>query len=400
MRALGMTCGVGSMLIGAKQAGFDITGNIEWRPYYHTGTFEYNFKAPMVRRLEDATYSMKKDVDLIMGHTECGNFSNLRCKKDAKLGDCADIPLFIEAINEIRPKYFVHDNLPKSLIAFPMKLWAEALPDYDLFPEWISNYHYGNAQINRKRFFMIGALKTENFIFRPGEYEHETLLRDVLVGLPPRRNHPKINHIHWKNEDIMRGWGPHNFDLTRGKEHVTLEDFKKVIKDYPDKKNFAYYNRFGEQKLRPGYSKIVLDNYAPVMTGGGSAPDNHYRSDTLTPLTMRERARIQGCPDDFIFQPLNYMNDKKTYMDVYKQIGKFMPVEFCNYVSELILANVSMQACIRITGKRFIKNNPFVNEAKKWYCENVSYGEYQEEVCQACGVTVCGARQLELFKET
>ena len=43
MKAIGMTCGVGSLLIGAKKVGFEVVGNIEWRPYYHTNTFTYNF---------------------------------------------------------------------------------------------------------------------------------------------------------------------------------------------------------------------------------------------------------------------------------------------------------------------------------------------------------------------
>jgi hypothetical protein len=34
-RAIGITCGIGSLLIGARQAGFDVTGNVEWRKYYH-----------------------------------------------------------------------------------------------------------------------------------------------------------------------------------------------------------------------------------------------------------------------------------------------------------------------------------------------------------------------------
>jgi len=30
MKAIGITCGIGSMLIGAKQAGFEVVGNIGW----------------------------------------------------------------------------------------------------------------------------------------------------------------------------------------------------------------------------------------------------------------------------------------------------------------------------------------------------------------------------------
>ena len=56
MKALGMICGIGSMLIGAKRQGYDIVGNIEWRPGYWTGTFEHNFPgAFMVKNLKSLT---------------------------------------------------------------------------------------------------------------------------------------------------------------------------------------------------------------------------------------------------------------------------------------------------------------------------------------------------------
>lgn len=264
------------------------------------------------------------------------------------------------------------DNLPKSLIGYEIEKWMAQLgKEYNLFPEWVSNFHYGSTQINRRRFFLIGARKEfEDYVFIPGEFEHKKMLRDVIGDLPPKKDIRAINHVHWPDSALMMGWGSHNFDLTKGKDCVTLGDFKKVIKDYPDKKNFSYYNRFGESKLRPGYSKIILDNYSPVLSGGGSAPDNHYRSDTLNPLTMRERLRIQGAPDDFILDPLDYMRDHKTYMAVYKQTGKFMPVEFTEYIADQIKHYLSGKKFKRSTGKRFIKRNEYIDKAKGLACRS------------------------------
>jgi site-specific DNA-cytosine methylase len=374
MKILGITCGIGSMLIGGYNNGMEVVGNIEWRKYYHVGKpFQKNFKAPMVHKLSDLTTSDRanfQNVDIAFGHPECGNFSNLRVRKTAKLKDAADLPLFAELVLELRPKFFVMDNLPKSLIGFPIEAWKEKLGSvYNLFPEWVSNFHYGNTQINRRRFFLIGALKEyETFTFYPGEFEHNRMLRDAIGDLPNTRDIKKLNHIHRPDNDILRGWGSHNFDLTIGKPHVTLKDFKRVIKKYPDKKNFQYYNRFGETKLRPGYSKIILDNYSPVLSGGGSAPDNHYRSDTLNPLTMRERLRIQGAPDSFTLHPRDYMDDHKTYMALYKQTGKFMPVEFCTYIASFIEGHLENRHIGAVTQRRLIKTNEYIDDAKKKCC--------------------------------
>ena len=50
LKAIGITCGVGSMLLGARNAGFKVEGNVEWRKYYHAeddagrNTFTANFE--------------------------------------------------------------------------------------------------------------------------------------------------------------------------------------------------------------------------------------------------------------------------------------------------------------------------------------------------------------------
>ncbi len=86
--------------------------------------------------------------------------------------DPGDIPLFTKLVNTIHPRFFVKDDLPRSLrTAYPMKNYCEALPDYDLFPEWVSNWGYGNPQRNRNRLFMIGALRTEGWTFFPSEVD-------------------------------------------------------------------------------------------------------------------------------------------------------------------------------------------------------------------------------------
>lgn len=384
---MGVFCGIGSMLIGARQAGFQVIGNIEWRKYFHTGTFEYNFKnAWMVEVYKDLTEDQKKDifgVDLVMGHSECGNFSNLRTKNIEKsLGDPGDIPFFVDIVSKIKPKFVVMDNLPRSFEAFSVVDYVEKLFDYDLFFEWISNYNYGNTQKERNRFFLIGARKDQNFVFQPGEFYHDKRMVDVIGDLPKYKNIYEINHVHFLENKYLRGWSGHNFDKFCPKGvRVTLREFKEKIKNYPLKRNFVYYNLRKEKKQRIGHLKCDINHYSPVMTGGGFSRDNCFRSDTLNPLTPRERARIQGCPDDFIFQPLDLFKNN-NYFKIYKQIGKFMPVEFCKYVADQIKANLKNRN-FETTGDRLIKSNEYIDNAKKWYCKNVGYSN-QEETCRSC----------------
>ena len=72
MRVLGLTSGIGSMLIGAQQLGMEVVSNIEWRPYYrYTKSFENNFNAPMFKDLESMTTKEKEmmaGADIAFGH--------------------------------------------------------------------------------------------------------------------------------------------------------------------------------------------------------------------------------------------------------------------------------------------------------------------------------------------
>ena len=96
MKAIGITCGIGSMLLGARQAGFEIEGNVEWRKYYHESdehgrnTFRENFPgASFPERMTDEEFERFSNADLALGHPECGNFSQLsgaNADKDKQIG--------------------------------------------------------------------------------------------------------------------------------------------------------------------------------------------------------------------------------------------------------------------------------------------------------------------------
>lgn len=382
MKVLGITCGIGSMLIGARQAGFDVIGNIEWRKYYHSGTFEHNFKkAFMVKKIEDLSKDQLEQivgVDLIMGHTECGNYSLLN-KYKSKIKDSGDIPIFIDAIKKIKPRFFTMDNLAVSLMGTSAKIYAKNLPDYDLYFEWISNYNYGNIQKFRRRLFLIGALKSEQFIFHPGEKKNNKTVQDVIGDLPLQQDIPEINHNHKKdNEIIVSGktnnpskcFNPYEFNpITYGK----LAEYMLTLKTGSAP---CYIKQDNNKTNKIGWSRIHWDQHSHTLDGGGWQGMSHqYHSITGYPLTIRERARIQGCPDTFIFY-----GDEEPFG--VKQTGKFMPVQFCKYISQQIAAHIRKKK-FKCSNQRLTNFNKYIDEAKRWYCKNIGY-ENQSEVCKVC----------------
>lgn len=389
--AMGVSCGVGSMLIGARAAGFKVIGNIEHRNINLTGTFEHNFPhAFLVKSLLeiqdllenwDGSQEEIENVDLVMGHPACGSFSNLNTTGVVKKNNPEEILEFIEIVSEIKPRFFAMDNLAKSLTGASIELWIEAFPDYDIFPEFVSNYHYGNTQKGRKRLFIIGARKEEGFVFQPGEFFHEKVVRDVIGDLPTNESIYEINHNLKDKDALVKSWTAHRLGLREyDLELVPLWEFQEFLRDYPNGKLFMCTNLSGRTMKRPGFRKINIDGPAPVVVGGSGA-DNFYRHDNMMPFTIRERARIQGVPDNFIFLPLDYM-ENPAYTKVYKQGGKFIPVEFTTYLSKLIMAHIKGRKLRAITGRRH-HTSEYVDEAKFIFCENKGYSQ-QAKACENC----------------
>jgi site-specific DNA-cytosine methylase len=153
LKAFGLISGVGSLLYGARKAGFEIVGNCDWRKYYHTGSFEHNFNKPFTMDLYDYDITNLRGLTMVMGHPECGNFSNLRAKKMDPT-NALDIPKFVKEASLLQPQFILMDDLPRSLLVYGLEEYKKHLGDYDLSFEWVSNWGYGNV-----RKFLAGEKK-------------------------------------------------------------------------------------------------------------------------------------------------------------------------------------------------------------------------------------------------
>lgn len=388
-KALGLTSGIGSMLIGARNAGFEVVGNIEWRNYYRLiddqgrNTFVENFPgAYMARGLADLP-DLPEDIDLAMGHPECGMYSILNIpNKNSTLDkfDAGDIPLFLEYVAKIKPRYFVMDDLPPSFNALPMQGYMDLLPEYDLFPEWISNYNYGNIQKHRKRMFMIGSLKSENYVFEPGELEE----------FPDWTVRSKIGDIEGKwgslpnhEEHTTEGPGQRFLHMRhRGDRPTWAEVQSHFKKHYKPKQNFQYHGKDGGMTVRPSLARMDYDWTSTVLTGGN--PMMH--PDICLPISIRERARIQGFPDDFEFFGTELVKGKWEHnsknSSMVKQTGKAMPIEFNEHVSRHIMGHIQGKP-VNVSGQRFLKPDKMITQAKLDFCEASGYTD-QDKACNNC----------------
>jgi len=310
----------------------------------------------------------------------------------------SDIPLFIKLVSILKPRFFVMDNLPGAICAVGPDFWSSNLSSYDIFFEWVSNYHYGNLQIRRNRLFIIGCLRGESFTFVPGEKELFLSMKEILSDLLPVSSYGRFpNHSKLDMKERVGVGKRMNFsgcyDYRSFVGFDTLlesgewSDVRRYFSAVPEGHVMTYINKEGRVARRAGTSKPYWSGHSHVIDG--SSPSIHPKKNL--PFTIRERARIQGCPDDFVFigEKLNSKGEWGFYKNsnLIKQTGKFMPVQFCRYISEQIMAYMKGRK-FKCSGRRLIKENQSISEAKKWYCENVGYSN-QKLACKYCWLD-CG----------
>lgn len=398
LTACGITCGIGSMLVGAQDLGFRVLGNLEWRDYYRyrvggrPSTFVNNFPgAFMARGLNDVPEELfPGDIDFAAGHPECGRYSQLSHSVQSGNGayqasrgsDVSDIPLFLKLVARLKPRFFLMDDLPASFGPLPMEKYVELLPEYDLFPEWVSNWGYGNIQKHRNRMFVVGALKSEKFVFRPGEFTHELRVQDIIGDLVDFTedipNHQTVDEDYIPGRYVNMNYLGHR---------PSWKELRQSNHDF--RKQTPYITKDGEEKIRPGtWSPRWDDTTCPVLSGGF----NPIHALRRLPFSIRERARIQGFPDDFIFN-FDEAGPHREIWEPYnsdgqrgiKQTGKAMPLQFCNYVAKQVKAHIEGKK-FKTTDKRVAKPQPKVSEAKLDFCMQSGYAD-QDAACKSCWLT-------------
>lgn len=362
LTALGIYGGIGSMLCAARQSGFKILGNIEPRNYFHTGTFEKNFtNSFMVKKFDKSLIT--DGVDVAFCHPRCGNHSSLNTtgKKENKNKDPGDIPHLIEMLKHVKPRFFVIDNLPKMLNVVPMKVWRKEFPEYDVVAELVSNYHYGNAQLKRVRLIIIGSLKKEKFKFVPGEEDWNVSVKDVIGDLVERYGDMDNHQKHTIKNLCLKAT-----HMIKRHQRSTW----KEVRDYFREKTEGYvlrYHNSDEDKsstnLRPGFKKTYWNKHCHVLIG--TNPCMHPK--TNLPLSLRERLRLMGFPDDFVLVGTKLEKDgtwdhtKNNLM--IRQTGKCVPLEFIRYLSKQIRYHIEGKKFVS-SGVRLGKINSIIEDQK------------------------------------
>lgn len=318
--------GCGGLSLGFEMAGFESILAIDnWKDALTT--YSYNRKNARVLCGDLSTLDPVKikkeynisDVDVIIGGPPCQGFS-VAGKRIIDDERNKLYKSFVSFVNCFRPYAFVMENVP-NILSIGNGVVKESIINefenigYKVSVQVILASDYGVPQ-NRRRAVFVGMLDGRDFVF-PEPYKTEKvtsfdalsdLTEDSLVDGSPYPMEPTNDFQYYAR---MNSGGIYNHDIT-----IHNEKTKEIIAMVPDGGNYKDLPIELQQTRKVHIAWTRLCSTKPSITiDTGHRHHFHYKWDRVP--TVRESARIQSFPDDFIFQC------SKTSQ--YKQVGNAVP---------------------------------------------------------------------------
>ncbi|NTU50123.1 MAG: DNA cytosine methyltransferase [Desulfobulbaceae bacterium] len=339
-------CGAGGMSLGFKQAGFRAVFAIDHdAPAIATYRANFGEHALCADIREVADFP---NVDIVIGGPPCQGFSRLG--KQAKLERPENLlwKEYIRYVEAVRPMVFVIENVPEFFKdpAFEgVKSETERL-GYSYTAGILNAADYGVPQ-RRQRAFVIASRLGIPHLPEPTHQQHATLfsdlplwrtVRDAISDLPLAPNN--MNRHDVKNSSAL--------SLERYR-HVPPGGNRKSLPDHLQLE--CWRNR----KPSSGGATDLLGRLtwdAPSLTIRTQflKPEKgcYLHPEANRPITVREGARLQTFPDDFIFVGSNFQ--------AAKQIGNAVPVELAHHIALAVLEHINSYR----TTEGIVKNNTLI----------------------------------------
>jgi len=305
MKVIGIEGNVGSMLYPFQELGHEIVCNFDSRGIVSEENYLYNFPdSKLYTNLNDMYEEelVGVDIDVVVMQPSCSKFSQLSRKDREDYEECINLGYYID---KIKPKFFFIESKLDYIDEMPV------IDGYKYQVEWVSNYHYGNTQKGRNRLWIMGIREDQDWKFIPNEQQHTNTVESVIADLPAV-DIEHLDHVH-----VYKPFIKSSIDRT----HLTLDEAFDMLTEHG---KLFYEASDGSTKTRIN-RKIANKVHSTTITGGGT----WFHWDKKYPLTLREKARIQGFPDEFSFQGLS--NTRKD-----KAVGKSMPFEFTRYLAKAL----------------------------------------------------------------
>jgi DNA (cytosine-5)-methyltransferase 1 len=363
-------CGAGGFSKGFELAGFTCVGAIDNVPTT-VETHQLNHPESVsicddIRNISPEEFHKRigfKKVDVIIGGPPCPTFSTIGHAKIQSINkernsDITEDPrntLFLEYLKYVdyfRPEIFIIENVPNFMTKYKGRVFNTALEIIDTIGDGIYEVHkpvqvlnsvyYGVPQ-TRKRMFLVAHKKERNYQYpEPTHFydqpngERDGLkkfvdIHSAISDLPKITDNWRISEVEYSRSDnltefqqIMRENHPKDTvsnnicRMTNDRAKQVFSHMKQGQKYMDLPPEVRRILPFREDIFHDRLKRLILDQPSwTVIAHIGMDGYMYIHPTELRTLSVREAARIQSFPDDFVF----IGNQQQTYV----QVGNAVP---------------------------------------------------------------------------
>lgn len=310
LNCIDLFCGCGGLSLGFEKAGFNILLGIDaWEDAITT--FNYNHKNSKGLCADLSTLNPKdivsqldgKSVDVIIGGPPCQGFSvaGKRIVDDERNKLYKNFVRFVEFF---KPKAFMMENVP-NILSIGNGIVRDAIVKdfsnlgYKVVYKILTASDYGVPQ-NRRRTFFVGFKNGNEFTFPLPTVKQKVTSKEAISDLPDKtvldgEKYPVTPQSNYQKLMRKNVNGLYNHRVT-----VHTEQTKRIIAMVPDGGNYKDLPVELQQTRKVHIAWTRLDSSKPSFTiDCGHNHHFHYKYNRVP--TVRESARIQSFPDNFIF---------------------------------------------------------------------------------------------------
>lgn len=309
--------GAGGLALGFERAGFDTILCVDsMKSACQTLKINRPNWNVVCDKIENVDYSSYKNVDVLTGGFPCQPFSVAGLRKGFNDERGRAVFSMMKIIKEIQPKIIVAENVKNIIyiqkgrvLKFIIKYLN--LLGYRVTHQVLNAKNYYTPQ-SRERLFIVATRKDLNITYDfPKPCNDKIYVKDVIENVP----HSSLCGMSHNIYQIIKHLPKYN------DHHVFAEHLSDVGKELA-KNNYPKSLLVKKKYFR----RIAYNNFAPTVTTSMSRPLTamiHPYEDRY--LTVREAARLQTFPDDWVFA------GSKTQQ--YTQIGNAVPVNLAYYIA-------------------------------------------------------------------
>jgi DNA (cytosine-5)-methyltransferase 1 len=369
--------GAGGLSLGFEQAGFDVLAAVEYDPI-HAATHEFNFPdcATICRSVADIDGEYIRahskigrcDVDVVFGGAPCQGFSMIgkRALDDPRN---SLVYHFVRIVSELRPKYFVFENVRGLTVGEHKKFLEEIIAefkanDYVVFEDYqvLNAANYGVPQ-SRQRLFLMGARKGKRLPEYPAPthklkgtsmnldfIEATPTVWDAIGDLPEADDFEELLERDWVNARFKKP-SPYARALRHSPDSAAREmltSSMRTIHTDLSKKRFRE-TPHGETEGVSRFLKLDPDGVCNTIRAGTASDRGAFTSPrpihpySARCITVREAARLHSYPDWFRFHTTKWHG--------FRQVGNSVPPLLGQAVASQILAALRLELIAKEAGK-------------------------------------------------